>query len=111
MQQNKSSKKSIIAIVVIIVVSLLAYFYMKGNPVDTASSIETSSVSAPPGDSMEVLSLLNKVNAIKIDPNFFTSNVYKSLSDHTVIVPEQNVGKPNPFLATFGLTPTTPAKK
>ena len=112
MQQNKSSKKSIIIIIVIILITLGIYFYMNGSPTDTSSSLEaTSSGPAPSGDSLEVLSLLNKVNTIKIDPAFFETNVFKSLLDHTVIVPEQNVGKPNPFLVTFGATPATPAKK
>ena len=44
-----------------------------------------------------VLSLLNQINSLKIDTSIFNSLVYRSLVDYSITIPEQNVGRPNPF--------------
>lgn len=108
---NKKSKTPVIIFIVIVVIALIVYFYYSGKPNDSST---TSLVSNDPNyadtikRSAEILSLLNQVNSIKIDPRIFQGNVFKSLVDHTVIVPPQNVGKANPF-APFGGFVATPA--
>ena len=101
--QNKFSKKTIIISIIVIIIAILAYFYMKGTPEDTTSSLESDgSTEASITVGSNVVSLLNQINSIKIDRKLFESNTYRSLIDHTVIVREQNVGKPNPFVGSFG---------
>lgn len=100
--QNPSSKKSIIIIIVCVVLAGLAYFYFAGTPKDDGSFVTTdanaSSEAAIAG--AQILSLLNQINSLKIDPALFKSPVYSSLVDHTVPIYPQNIGKKNPFFYT-----------
>lgn len=109
MQSQKSSKKPLIALIVIVVLALGAYFYFKGTPdASSTSSLDTQSspLSADAqATSIRVLSLLNQINSLKIDASIFDSAVYKSLLDYTIEIPEQNVGRPNPFAPISGSIP------
>ena len=106
--QQKSSKKSIIILIVVIILGGLAYLYFSGTPDDSAISSLTPSgtaggdVAAEITSATRILSLLNQINSIKIDTEFFKSKVYMSLVDRMVVVPEQNVGRQNPFVAVPG---------
>ncbi len=100
-----SSKKNIIIIVVLILLAGGAYFYFSGTPTDSSSSLEpeiTPEAAASVAEAARVLSLLNQINSIHIDTKFFESTVFKSLVDNMVVVPEQNVGRTNPFIAVPG---------
>lgn len=108
MQQKSSSKGTFIAVIIIALLSLGAYFYFKGEPVDYSTSLET--VGTPESTealvaSNRVLSLLNQISSLEIDPSIFDSAVYNSLVDYTIAVPEQNVGRPNPFAPIPGSPP------
>ena len=105
MQQNKpKSKGTAIALVVIVIIALLLYFYFKGSPdTDSASSLESSNAEGLEDAQVigsRVLPLLNQINALKIDASVFNSAVYKSLVDYTIAIPEQPVGRSNPFSPT-----------
>ncbi|MES3030894.1 MAG: hypothetical protein V4697_00595 [Patescibacteria group bacterium] len=101
MQQQKTySKKNTFIFIAILLIGAGAFFYFKGSPADTASSLsasggpESAEVTAV---GTRVLSLLNQINSLKIDTSIFNSVVYRSLVDYTITIPEQNVGRPNPF--------------
>lgn len=106
-QQAKSSKKTFLILIVIIVVAALIYFYTMGNPTDnssltrtdTAGSIEAQNVGS------RVLVLLNQINSLKIDSSIFSSDAYRSLVDYSITIPEQPVGRPNPFAPLPGSAP------
>jgi hypothetical protein len=105
MQQQSPSKGTFIALILIVVVSLGIYFYYKGTPTDTGSSLTTTSTVASVGAqaaASRVLILLNTISSLKIDGEIFKSPVYNSLVDYTITIPEQNVGRPNPFAPTGG---------
>ncbi len=105
MQQQSPSKGTFIALILIVLVSLGIYFYYKGTPTDTGSSLTTSSTVASVGAqaaATRVLMLLNTINSLKIDGEIFKSPVYNSLVDYTITIPEQNVGRPNPFAPIGG---------
>ncbi|MEK7095331.1 MAG: hypothetical protein AAB895_01675 [Patescibacteria group bacterium] len=106
MEKNTSSKKSIIALVIVIILVALGYFYFSGEPTDeSTSSLESENslaAAASLADSAKIIALLNQVNAINLDIDFFKSSAFTSLVDNTVVVPEQNVGRPNPFIAVPG---------
>ncbi len=100
MQKSTSSKSTIIALVVIVAVALLLYFYYKGNPNDDS----TSSLTVVSAESQEarassdrVLSLLSEIRSLNIKNTLFTNPVYKSLVDYTIAVPDQPIGRINPF--------------
>lgn len=101
MQSQKSfSKKGLLIVIVLLVVGAGAYFYFQGAPTDTGSSLSSSRTeenveAAAVGT--RVLSLLNQINSLKIDTSIFNSLVYRSLVDYSITIPEQNVGRPNPF--------------
>jgi hypothetical protein len=85
------------------VIALVIYFYSSGTPSDSSiatlildKSAETTDVEAA---GARVLSLLNQINSLKIDTTLFDNPTYKSLIDYSITVPEQNVGRPNPFAA------------
>lgn len=98
MKNQSSSKKSIISIVVVGVVLLVIYFYFTGGstPSDSGSFDETGL----PNSAMvgvNTLSLLNQIQSLRIDTSIFKDAAYKTLTDYSVIIPEVNVGRPNPF--------------
>lgn len=104
MQQKQSKPKgTIIALIIIVIVAFLLYFYYKGSPrEDSTSSLESSGILLEGGEDAQVigtrvLTLLNQINSLKIDANIFNSAVYKSLVDYTITIPEQAVGRVNPF--------------
>lgn len=100
MQQKNLSKGTFIALILIVVVSLGLFFYFKGSPVDSTSSLTTSD-SFESADAQaaadRVLSLLNQISSLRIDDSIFKSAVYQSLVDYTIAIPEQNVGRVDPF--------------
>jgi hypothetical protein len=110
MQNQPSSKKTYIALIVIVVLAAGAYFYFQGNPSNSAISSLESVISPASSDAREVgnrvLILLNQINALNIDETIFESPAYKSLVDYTITVPEQNVGRPNPFAPIAGSAST-----
>lgn len=102
--QKKPSNKPIIILIIVLVLGVLAYFYFSGAPTDNASSliVEETPTSEAQIAGAEILVLLNQLSSLDIDPDIFSTPVYKSLIDHTVTVLEQRVGKPNPFALSFG---------
>lgn len=114
MNSQSSSKKTIIVFIIILAISGLLYFYSIGTPND--SSVSSLDVTLPPelaGSnvvSSKALVLLREVSTLKIDPNFFSGAIYKSLLDYSVEVPAQNVGRTNPFLPFPGQSQTSSTK-
>ncbi|MDO8430661.1 MAG: hypothetical protein Q7S72_01555 [Candidatus Taylorbacteria bacterium] len=105
MQKNTPSKTTFIALAVIVAIALGLFFYFQGDPTDADSSLETlgtpESLEAQEAGT-RVLSLLNKIRSLKIDDSIFKSAVYKSLVDYSITVPEQSVGRANPFAPLSG---------
>ena len=100
MQTQSSSKKGFFIVIILIVLGAGAYFYFQGTPSDSASSLSSSATAESTDASAvgtRVLSLLNQINSLKIDTSIFNSLVYRSLVDYSITIPEQNVGRPNPF--------------
>lgn len=108
MQQNQSqnSKGTIIILIVILLVSIGLFFYFKGKPSDSSISSLEESGTAESNDALaasnRVVSLLNQISSLEINDSIFKTPVYKSLVDYTVAIPEQNIGRPNPFAPIGG---------
>ena len=108
MNTPKSSKKTIIIMVVIIVVAIIAYFYYEGGNTVTSSSLETSQVTSDAqAAGARVLNLLNQIKSLKIDTSLFSDPAYETLRDYTVAIPQEQVGRANPFAPIPGLQATT----
>lgn len=112
-QTPKNSKATAIALVVIIVISfgLFFYYYQKDSTEDPTSSLETTD-SAESNEaraaSDRIVKILNQVSALQIDDTIFKTTVYKSLVDYSVQIPEQNVGRENPFAPVNGIITSAP---
>jgi hypothetical protein len=100
MKNNTPSKEIFIILIIIVIAALGLFFYLQGTPVDSGSSLETA-MSPESLDAQEaanrVLQLLNEIRALRIDDSIFKSAVFQSLVDYTVAIPEQPVGRVNPF--------------
>jgi hypothetical protein len=105
--QKDSSKGTYIMLAIIIVVSLGLYFYFKGTP--SEGDLETLETSGTPEAiqaeeaANKVVAILNQIDSLKIDDSLFSSMTYRSLVDYTITIPEQNVGRPNPFAPIPGI--------
>ena len=101
MNHQSSSKTPIIVFIVILLIGIAIYFYTLGDPnTSSISSLDSQSnedMTNTQAEGANVLMLLNQVNSLKIDATIFNGAVYQSLVDYTVEVPEQPVGRPNPF--------------
>ncbi len=108
MNTQTSSKKSIISIVVIGGLLMVVYFYFSGGsvPSDTGS-FDESGVQNSATVGMNTLSLLNQIQSLRIDTSIFKDSTYKTLTDYSVIIPEVEVGRPNPFAPLPGEPITT----
>jgi flagellar basal body-associated protein FliL len=104
--QETSSKKPIIIFISIIAIAALAYFYFLGSKTPDSSSTLSEANSASDATQLSgarVLNLLGQVSSLKIDKSLFESAAYQSLVDYTIEIPEQNIGRPNPFAPISGI--------
>jgi hypothetical protein len=99
------SKVKIAFIVCALVVGCIAYdqFF-----VQNVSAQNEDAAAAPTTVSAAAVSLLNKIEAIKLDDTIFTDPVFKSLQDFSVEITldQKDVGRPNPF-APIPKSPTS----
>src|SRR6478609_6932883 len=107
--KSESKNGTYVAVLIIVAISAGMYFYYKGSPNDAAtSSLETLNTPEA-ADAQQVgnrvLALLDQINSLKIDGSIFNDPAYKTLVDYSITVPEQPVGRANPF----GPIPGSPA--
>ncbi len=101
-----TSKKKIFIIVGIIALVGLAYLYISGGKEPAAQGLLSEQVTPEATlASGRVLQLLNQIQALHIDGSIFTDPAYQTLVDYTVVIPEQGVGRPNPFAPIPGRSP------
>lgn len=113
-QTPKNSKATAIALVAIIVISfgLFFYYFQKDASDDPDSLLETTNSdesNEARAASDRIVKILNQVSALQIDDKIFKTAVYKSLVDYSVQIPEQNVGRVNPFAPVSGIVTSAPA--
>jgi len=91
-------KKSTLIILIALVIIAGVYFYISGSSApaeDSLLALETNS--EIDATASRVLSLLNQIRSLQIDPNLFQGAAYKTLRDYSVSIPAQGVGRLNPF--------------
>jgi ABC-type cobalt transport system substrate-binding protein len=110
--QKQGSKKNIIIIIVIVLLAVIVYFYFKGGEQPAGSDNLVQAVDPEFSQRSEkLLALLAQVQGIKIDSQFFKSPMYQSFVDHSVQIPEQEVGRDDPFAPIPGLIISKPETK
>lgn len=63
------------------------------------------SASATSATGAQVLTLLNRLQAIKLDGKMFSNPNFLSLQDWSVDITPQDVGRPNPYLPVVNAAP------
>lgn len=86
----------VIAVIVTVVLVMLGYFYVQGSKAPASSGLEEQDPLSNDVGISEVR-LLEQIQSVQIDTSLFKSPAYQSLQDFSVKIPEQNVGRPNPF--------------
>ena len=94
MQFFKDNKRSI-KIIAVLLCGLWVYFaYFSGGK--SSNALLTSDQESSPL-SQDVLVTLSNLHVIKLNPNIFSDPVFVSLTDFGVEIPQENIGRRNPF--------------
>ena len=104
MEKKLSSKKNlIISIAVVVVVFGASYWYFNQGSSAEAPILSDSTASS----SGALLSTLNQLKSLSLDPSIFTRATFESLVSNTVTLPSVDSGRPNPFAPIPGLVSVT----
>lgn len=88
------------------VLAVLYYaFYFGGGAISTPSLSSPSETNLP--GTQKLVVMLTSLNTIRLNDSVFKDPVFQSLSDFGVVIPEQQVGRRNPFAPTSAVA--TPA--
>lgn len=90
------SKHKTISIVIIIVVIIALYFVFAPAKKETGL-VEEVSPSVSSVVDTGFVALLLQLKSITLDETLFQSGLFQAFEDFTVPIPEQRVGRPNPF--------------
>lgn len=94
--KNQTSRLPEIIAIVLVIGAVGYYFYSSSHSsTSTSSSFIISTATSTVGS--DVLNLLNQIHSLRIDTNLFQLPVYQSLTDFTVPIPPEPIGKANPF--------------
>ncbi len=85
-----------------IILLLAGYFYYSYSG---GSSTATLTASESAVISKDLLSSLSNLRTIRLDNSIFSDASFKSLTDFGVVIPQQAVGRPNPFLPLRSAVP------
>jgi hypothetical protein len=97
---------SLLGLVVIVGAGYFAVAQYIGVAHGQSSLLTTSQSSAGENaDGTQVLALLNRLQAIKLDGKIFTDPNFLSLQDWSVSITAQEVGRVNPYLPAYGAVP------
>ena len=98
-----SNKLKILTVALIIIIALFIYSFLPAADNENEKNLtvtggiagnkETSSFS----EGEEILTILEGLKSVKMDVDFFENKVFKSLSDFSVKINPEPVGRNNPF--------------
>lgn len=92
------SKKNILMLIIAVIFLGIAFMYLtRNNTTSDSSSLSVNSSTAPSADAQYIYSLLQRMSAVKLDDSIFSSAVFQSLKDNTVVLTAQQTGRNNPF--------------
>jgi len=93
---NQKTKQIIIAVVVIVVAFFAFKVFLGGGTSGGDSLIKDKKVEQFV-DGQAIVALLNRLNAVTLDDSIFSNKVINKLQDFGQPIPDQTVGRPNPF--------------
>lgn len=103
MKTNSPTMKTMIAVIAVALVAAAVYFYYQGGSPPAGSGSMLTSQSGPTTVGAAELSLLSQIQGITFETSVFQNPAYLSLKDYTVVIPAENVGRPDPFAPIPGL--------
>jgi hypothetical protein len=98
-----SNKLKILVIILVVVAALLVYSLLSSlDSNDEKNLIAAGNVAGKnePGsfsEGEEVLLMLKRLKSVKMDTDFFEDKIFKNLSDFSVKINPEPVGRVNPF--------------
>ncbi|MCX6716810.1 MAG: hypothetical protein NTV72_02725 [Candidatus Taylorbacteria bacterium] len=95
-----NSKNLLTIVIIIALVGGGVWWYRnKYNQQQTVISNDLSSMSVvnDSGVGAQTMMLLGQVKSLKLDDSIFKDSSFQSLQDYSRIIPDQPVGRPNPF--------------
>jgi hypothetical protein len=111
---TKTTKQIIIAIIVIVAIFIGYRMLFPGEGSNEATLAVDQPAAAQIADSQVILALLDKLDKIKLDDSIFSDKVFIRLVDFGQPIPEQSIGRQNPFLPigrdTIVVTPVKSTK-
>jgi len=95
---KKFIKNIIITVAIIILVFALYFFFFRGSGSDNNSGLYVEPVAGKTSVvDKSLITLLLEMKSIKLDEKLFSSAVFQSLSDYSIKIESQEVGRINPF--------------
>jgi hypothetical protein len=100
---NKPTNKRMTILIAILVVLVGFFVYRYYSERDTDAPVSVAPVSAEQSAiGKELLNTLFKLKSVKLDSEFFSDGAFASLKDFSKTLPQEAVGRRNPF-APIGL--------
>lgn len=101
--------KLLIGVAIVGLLGALYYFVFMGS---TAAPVFTETeVSDDTGVTQELLVTLSNLRSVELNGSIFTDPVFMSLTDFGVVIPQEPVGRRNPFMPYAGGGQTTSSIK
>ena len=96
-------KKILIPIFVVLALGLCYLYYNNSIGTSTTSLVSQNETTRANSGAIvvgaEIISLLDRLDAIKLDTSLFSEATFQSLKDFSIVLRSQAVGRPNPFAA------------
>lgn len=102
MNTPKTSKTPYIVITIVVIFLAIGYFYWSGSKPAESLTLDLGEDGQIVG--ARVFRLLNEIDSLSIDSSFFSDRSYKTLVDHSVVIPTLSVGRSNPFSPVPGVS-------
>jgi ABC-type antimicrobial peptide transport system permease subunit len=91
---STTTQKIFVVIIVLLLLTLLGYMMLNGEPKILDETIISSNTEMA---GQEILALVDKLEAVSIDQDFFSSLLFNGLKDFTQIIFPEARGRINPF--------------
>lgn len=91
METFKNNKGTLTIIIIFIAAMFLYNFFFKSKTIAIPSELPASSI----GD--DLINMREKLQAVTLNQNIFSAAGFLSLIDFSTNIPQQPIGRPNPF--------------
>jgi len=91
MKSLEKNKGTLIAIVIFVLVIVVYNMFIKPGQISLPSEVEAVSVGE------DLLKMAEQISAVNLDRSIFSDPNYLYLTDFSAQVPEDPIGRPNPF--------------